>query len=73
MCSEHTDSVASEIFSEKWARLNKTHLTKWLKVVTVLDVFLLYETSERCKNTVIESLFNVVIVTKCNNTNLNRA
>lgn len=68
-CSEHTDSV-------KWARLSKTHLTKkisdvtkWLKLVTVLDVCLLYETSERCKNTVIESLFNVVIVTKCNNTN----
>lgn len=40
-CSEHTDSV-------KWARLSKTHLTKkkisdvtkWLKLVTVLDVFM---------------------------------
>lgn len=71
MCSEHTDSV-------KWVLLNRAHffskkkisdVTKWLKLVTVLDVCLLYETSERCKNTVIESLFNVVIVTKCNNTN----
>lgn len=73
MCSEHTDSV-------KWVLLNRalfffsskkkiSDVTKWLKLVTVLDVWLLYETSERCKNTVIESLFNVVIVTKCNNTN----
>lgn len=65
-----------------WVLLNRAHfskkisdVTKWLKLVTVLDVFvfLLYETSERCKNTVIESLFNVVIVTKCNNTSLKKS
>lgn len=40
-CSEHTDSV-------KWVLLNQAHfskkkisdVTKWLKLVTVLDVFM---------------------------------
>lgn len=40
-CSEHTDSV-------KWVLLNRAHfskkkisdVTKWLKLVTVLDVFM---------------------------------